>query len=136
MQGLTLIFHLLSALVLVALSWWIFRLQAQQKLQRRLWAELRSPGQRVDVNWPGLFLRELCLALGIQHDLEVKGRPCPIQLFTWLDFHLQFKILSCKLSQDDRLKLQCQLPVENRDDWQLRLRTAMPSIECVDIETN
>lgn len=131
MQGLTLVFHILSALVLVGLSVWITWLTRKQRFQNLLWSELQQTHKKIYVNWPSEFLKQFAEALNFRCEVAAKGKPCPIKIKPWLEFHLQFRVLSCKLGQNDVIELIFDRPVPDEAMWRQKLRDAIPSLSDV-----
>lgn len=135
MQGLTLVFHVLSACVILGMTAWIIHLHGTRRFQTLLWGSGATKNQRVYVDWPEVYFSKFCYAISAQFswDAKAKGQPCPIKPYAWVKAHVQFNILSISLDRQDGIEVTMALVPENLAEWEELLQKAVPRIKKIRI---
>lgn len=127
MIGLTLVFHIFSAVCIVALVYWIVRLQRQVQFSQTLWqGAIPGANQRVYVDWPSKFLQGFCLVLGCKFSDQSKAsKPSRIDQQAWVKFHLSFGILAVKIGEDNKITVFTGHEVKNKKQESQKLIESM-----------
>ncbi len=135
MQGLTLIFHVFSACVILGMTAWIIRLQGQKRFQLLLWGSVSPESKRVYLDWPEVYLDKFCQAIGARYSLNSnsRGKPCSIKPYYWVKAHVNFNILSVQLNSHDEAEVQILIEPDNRIEWEQLLQQAMPRLKKIHI---
>lgn len=135
MASLSLIFHLVSALVFLGMGLWLIRLRAGAAYTRRLFACL--PGRSGDgrppvlVDWPPHFLQRYCQAFGIPLEAprtRPDGAPVRIRPAPWLELVCQQGIrrIRCgKEGMSPRIGVQLVAGRADGQAWEDKLRDSL-----------
>ncbi len=126
LQSLNLVFHLVSALVLIVLVWALLRQQKTQSFERKLWLSLDSTQKTVYVDWPHSFFRALGSAWGIKvsWDSSVLAQPTRIDLRTFVLCHVELGFIAVELIEPKSLRLLVRQE-DGEGLWGKRLEEAL-----------
>jgi hypothetical protein len=103
MIGMNLIFHVVAALGIIALLWWIITLQKQRDLLVKLMNEIPfQDKRRVRLESPIAFLEKFCLLLGVpfESDLGEETAPVKIKADVFSKVFVEHGIYAIKCSRD------------------------------------
>ncbi|SMF33974.1 hypothetical protein [Pseudobacteriovorax antillogorgiicola] len=117
MIGLTLVFHVFSAICILALVYWIIKLQGSLNFSRALLQGVSLvKHSKVTVDWPAKFFEKFCLALAVPFDWDrKKAAPCRIKSQPWVKLHLDYNILSVQLKNKSELGIKVAKSVVDKE---------------------
>lgn len=128
MVSVNLIFHIVSAVIFVALIWYLLHLQTQVAFLRELTSSLTVHQTKLKVDWPEAFLRRFAEAYGIRFvssapaETRAQSAPQKIDLKLWSEAQNSLGLESIEWSGDRcRLEVRQKLDLES---WRVRLEAS------------
>ena len=101
-----LVFHLASGLACLLLIYALIRLQSLLRFHGQLWKSLDPEYRAVLLDWPGLFIAKLAMAMGVPVlGSPTQRKPQRIEMTAWVRAHVELGILSFTWSARDQIVL-------------------------------